>query len=316
METTETLHNLDLASDSTRKPRLALMGEFSAGKSTLTNLLLGSSPVPTRVTATRLPPVWVSYGDAPAERIDLDGVSHPMDVSKIDRVDMDNTRMVRLYLKCDTLELCDLIDLPGISDPNMPPEVWQMVMDDVDTVVWCTHATQAWRQSEAAVWDDVRAKTCGNNLLLITQIDKLKAGRDRDRVMARVRKETQGLFSGHYAVSLLDAMKAGDDCEAWARSGAADFTEHLIEILLSPETSAAPVQAYVPSDDPAPQADAAETEAVAQTEEPEAQDADGAVLPKRVRRRPNSRLRSRPVAGNDTEAEMIRSMVSASEASA
>ena len=93
------------------------------------------------------------------------------------------------------------------------------------------------------------------------------------------------------------------------------FAQHRAAILLGclPWIQEVPP---APADDPAPQADAAETEAVAQTEEPEAQDADGAVLPKRVRRRPNSRLRSRPVAGNDTEAEMIRSMVSASEASA
>ena len=46
-----------LAQWSMRKPVIALMGEFSAGKSTLLNLLVGRNILPTQVTATRMPPV-------------------------------------------------------------------------------------------------------------------------------------------------------------------------------------------------------------------------------------------------------------------
>ena len=46
-----------------RRPRVCLMGEFSAGKSTLSNLLLGAEALPVNVTATQLPPVWISEGD-------------------------------------------------------------------------------------------------------------------------------------------------------------------------------------------------------------------------------------------------------------
>ena len=43
-----------------KRPRVALMGEFSAGKSTLSNLLIGRAALPVNVTATQLPPVWMS----------------------------------------------------------------------------------------------------------------------------------------------------------------------------------------------------------------------------------------------------------------
>lgn len=259
-----------------RKPRLALMGEFSAGKSTLTNMLLGMDPLPTRVTATRLPPVWISYGEGPATRIDMQGQVHEIDGDALDQVVLEDTRLIRLSLKSDSLELCDLIDLPGISDPNMSAEVWQGVMDDVDCVVWCTHATQAWRQSEAGTWDLVAPRTNGRNLMLVTQMDKLTSQRDRDRVMARVRQETEGLFEAHYPISLTQAMAAGEDCDQWASSGAAAFTEHLVDLLLHPGTAYAG-----PSEAPEPQV---------QAEVPENQ-----VLPKRVRNRPGDRLRTRPL---------------------
>ncbi|MCB1341990.1 MAG: dynamin family protein [Pseudooceanicola sp.] len=216
-----------------RKPRLALMGEFSAGKSTLSNLLLGCAPLPTKVTATRLPPVWMSYGDEGALAIGHDGSERPIDLDDLDGIDLSETRLIRLFLQSELLELCDLIDMPGISDPNMSSDVWQSVFELADCVVWCTHATQAWRQSEAATWDSLRDLTRGDNLLLITQFDKLTTDRDRARVLARVERETDGQFAAVYPVALLKAMQAGEDATAWEASGAADFTDHMVEILLA-----------------------------------------------------------------------------------
>ena len=141
----------------------------------------------------------------------------------------------------DTLELCDLVDMPGISDPNMPMDTWDGAVRGSDHVIWCTHATQAWRQSEAAMWDRMRPATAGANLLLVTQFDKLRNPRDRARVLARVASETAGKFAATYPVSLLDALEAGDDLDAWKDSGAHDFMERLVEILLDPP--AAPVAA-------------------------------------------------------------------------
>ena len=59
------------------RPVIALMGEFSAGKSTLANLLLGEGRSPVQVTATQLPPVWFSYGSEAPYKVDLDGNEDP-----------------------------------------------------------------------------------------------------------------------------------------------------------------------------------------------------------------------------------------------
>ena len=63
------------AEEETRLPRVCLMGEFSAGKSTLSNLLIGASALPVNVTATQLPPVWISHGTDTPYRVGLDGIS-------------------------------------------------------------------------------------------------------------------------------------------------------------------------------------------------------------------------------------------------
>jgi hypothetical protein len=97
-----------------RKPRLAIMGEFSVGKSTLSNLLLGASPLPVKVTATQLPPVWISHGDQAPYREDLDGNTSPVDLDNLAQVPLEETAVIRIFLASDILEMCDLIDMPGI----------------------------------------------------------------------------------------------------------------------------------------------------------------------------------------------------------
>ncbi len=230
----KTLNTVNLNSaPSPRKTRLAFMGEFSAGKSTLSKLFLGNAPLPVRVTATRLPPIWISYGDDAAIAVDHDGSERVIDIEDLETICVDETRMIRLYNRSETLEICDLIDMPGISDPSMSSDVWLSMIEHVDSVVWCTQATQAWRQSEAAAWDLIAGRTNGDNILLVTQVDKLRADRDVERVLKRVRKETEGLFKAVYPLSIIEAINAGDDVTKWQESGAADFVDHLVELLLN-----------------------------------------------------------------------------------
>ena len=214
-----------------RKPRFALMGEFSAGKSTLSNLLLGARPLPEKVTATRLSPVWMSHGTDDPYRVDVDGSTEPVSLNHLEAIPVEQTRVIRLFMEADILEVCDLIDFPGISDPNMSSSVWERVLTEVDAVIWCTHATQAWRQSEAAVWDTIPDAVRNNSILLITRFDKLTTDNDRRRVFKRVLRETKDLFAGTFPISLIQALAAGDDYEKWDASGAGPFVNHLIETI-------------------------------------------------------------------------------------
>ncbi|UWQ56075.1 dynamin family protein [Leisingera caerulea] len=232
-----------------RKPRLALMGEFSAGKSTLTNLLAGRAPLPTRVTATRLPPVWLSHGPEGASLTGTDGSETPVPLEDIAEAPLESTALIRLTLPAEALELCDLIDMPGISDPNMPASVWQALLPEIDSVIWCTHATQAWRQSEAAAWEEISSRLSGPSTLLITHFDKLRNPRDQDRVLRRVQKETGDAFNAIFPLSLSQALTAGEDMEAWKTSGADRFIEYLVDLLLNwaepggrPDRTAAPAR--------------------------------------------------------------------------
>ena len=192
-----------------RRPRLAVMGEFSAGKSTLTNLLLGARALPEKVTATQLPPVWITEGEGEPVRIDLDGGEEAIGLAEIGEVNVADTWAIRMQRQAKLLSHCDLIDFPGISDPNMDSEVWERLLPEVNGVIWCTHATQAWRRSEAAAWRMVPDAVRARSALLVTRFDKILSERDRARVLKRVEVEAGPQFNSVFPVSLIQAFDEG-----------------------------------------------------------------------------------------------------------
>jgi hypothetical protein len=219
------------AAEAVQKPRVVLMGEFSAGKSTLSNLLVGAAALPVNVTATQLPPVWISKGDEAPYRVGLDGEEYDIDLNRLGEVSVDDTSHIRIFRDAKILDICDLIDMPGISDPNMAADVWQRMVHHADIVLWCTHATQAWRQSEAAVWATMPRDLQQRSLLLLTRMDRILSERDRSRVIRRVEKETLGLFRRVVPVSLLKALEAGEDASKWEESGAADLSDAMVDLI-------------------------------------------------------------------------------------
>ena len=89
-------------------------------------------------------------------------------------------------------------------------------------------AIDARRQSEAAVWGTMPETLYDKSLLLLTRMDRILSDRDRARVVKRVQSETKGMFREVLPVSLIQALEAKGDAEAWAASGA----DHLVKSLM------------------------------------------------------------------------------------
>ena len=217
-----------------RKPALALIGEFSAGKSTLANFLVGGPYLPSRTTATSLPPIWICHGTRPSYWIDADMRPHRYEtISQIPPT----ARMARLFVKANALRDFDLIDLPGISDPNTIAGDVLAAVRLASAVIWCTGATQAWRQTERSAFAAMPPRLRRNGILVVTRADKLRSDLDREKVARRLAAETEGQFRDRVMMATPMAVAARDadgrvrDEARWTASGAARLTETLAGLV-------------------------------------------------------------------------------------
>jgi len=293
-----------------RKPVIALMGEFSSGKSTLLNMLVGQSILPMQVTATRLPPVWFQYGDQPAFWMDRDGQRHDVDLDDLASVPLKEARFIRIYAISEQLEKCDLIDTPGISDPNIPTDSWIDTIGYANSVLWCTHAGQAWRESERAQWEDLPARLREHSLLLVTRADKIVSKEDMKKIHRRLKRETGDLFGRHLFISLTLALKGrqdGGDSDLWARSGGEVFMksfERILKVLKAKRNNQ--LRRY--------RVDGEETEAMQDdsgTTAEESRDNVSVLRPTRIRARGRSDRRERP--NSEDAASRRKNMLSQAE---
>jgi|GEM_PF-3098710 len=139
-----------------------------------------------------------------------------------------------------------LIDTPGISDPLLGPGALDGYGDLSDMVLWCTHATQAWRESESAFWRSLPERLRKTSVLVVTRADLLNEA-NINRVRDRLEQETKGLFKKIIFLSTLEATAALRDTdqsaseETWQQSGGAALLETLgvtrEDLLRVPEIS-------------------------------------------------------------------------------
>lgn len=237
-----------------QRPSFALMGEFSAGKSTLLNLLLGRAVLPAMVTATKLPVIWLTHGTTPAcHGLTFGGDLHALPALTPSTAHWERYAVVRLVLDAPMLQDCDIIDTPGISDPRLATGSLRVIADFADFAIWCTAANQAWRQSEKAAWSALPARLRADSILAITRADMMKPA-DLAKVAKRMRSETQGLFATICPIATPLAMGRRADDPLWHSSGAADLMAAIATAQEAAQTACAARSATVSPAPPQPAA--------------------------------------------------------------
>ncbi|ABA81334.1 dynamin family protein [Cereibacter sphaeroides] len=196
------------------RPRILVAGEFSSGKTSLVNALLGEDLLPASVTSTALPPIWIRHGEGAPDCLFLDGTvqrfaSLAEMLAHLDGTDLERISHCRLAHPSPLLRAFDLIDTPGGSDPGMPAASWERMVPEADMVVWCSPAVQAWRQSEKSAWAALPAALTAPSLLVLSQADRLVRDEDRGKVMRRVLREVEGLFAAVHMASFLAEADVG-----------------------------------------------------------------------------------------------------------
>ena len=206
--------------------RIIVAGEFSAGKSTLTNLLVGKKLIPTSVLASELPPLLFRYGQTTqiaAGWWDQKKLVPVKDVNFDAAVKLDPD-FILVTTPNPFLKNINIFDSPGTSDPLSDDSKMQHLIKSSEATIWCTNAVQAWRESERYTWSSLPVINRKNSILAVTHIDLPAVRRGMDRVLQRIQKEAGELFQSIIPVAAPRALKAApdgvvQDKEAWREYG-------------------------------------------------------------------------------------------------
>ena len=198
-----------------RPPRIAISGEFNCGKSTLVNMLIGVDALPTAaVSNTRIPTLLYFAVEPSVMAVHHDGRRHALSaLSPIEAMASAGILRLEVGLPSERLRRVQILDLPGLDDPNVAGAPYELSQHNADAIVWCTVATQAWKESERTAWLDMPGYLRARGILLATFADLLGSADDQRSVFGRLQGEAGPHFREIVMVSAKAAQNAPGDGE-------------------------------------------------------------------------------------------------------
>lgn len=205
--------------------RVVILGEFSAGKSTFVNALVGREVSPMGVLPTTASVHWLRFGEALARVIDARGAvvecavaDAPAAVARRRREGVGIER-VEVTLPLPRLAGMELIDTPGFNagEPEHDRAA-RAALALADVALWLFDARQAGRHSERAPLEAARAEGVPA-IGVLNKVDQVPDG-ERPRVMALLGESLGALAPCVAAVSARGALEAMRGADEAARAAA------------------------------------------------------------------------------------------------
>jgi hypothetical protein len=221
-----------------RPLRIAVIGEFNSGKSTLTNLLVRIESVPTAVISNTCIPTLLYHAPEPA----IFAVYHGGQREKLrasSRTSSHDIFRLDVGLPSERLRAFQILDLPGLADARFDGSIEDLAAHAADVALWCTLSTQAWKESERVAWEEIPSRLRTRGLLVATHCDLLRDAADLDKMLCRLRTEAGSSFRDILPMSTVEALAvarqdhAGASGAVWKTSGADALETALGELLQS-----------------------------------------------------------------------------------
>ena len=244
--------------------RLAVVSEFSRGKSTLLNALLGEELQPVRTvpcsgTLTVLKygverQVICHYKDGTKATIPFDQYQQQASIPKESALgkrgfELKESNIAEIVLEHPGLELCrhhvEIVDSPGLNEHPDRTAVTERLLKNADAAIFLTHAQQLLNDNEQDLLQNLKyrlqqgeSETPAENLfVLVNHMDTLRSSGDRADVMKRaqniIRDPAKPLVSNDNRVHFISAQLA---LEAILEQNSNEYSEPFSKFVSSLET--------------------------------------------------------------------------------
>lgn len=161
---------------------VAIVGQFSSGKSTFLNALLSKDVLPTGITPVTSKVNYINYADEYKLKVTyrngaeeyhvLEAISRFTD----QRESVEDIKYLTLYAPMDILRDISFVDTPGLNSQSFEDtQSTKKILRDVDGIIWLTLIDNAGKESEAEVFREYLENFKEKSLCVLNQKDRFSA---------------------------------------------------------------------------------------------------------------------------------------------
>ncbi|MDY7006802.1 MAG: dynamin family protein [Cyanobacteriota bacterium] len=223
-----------------QKFRVAMVGEFSQGKSTLLNALLGEEIQPVREIPCSGTVTVLKYGEQKrvicrykngneieislAEYQEKATISESAALGNMSQ-ELARSELESIFFEHPDLELCksgvEIVDSPGLNEHPDRKAITQKLIKDTDAVIFLTNASRSLTQGERELLQSLKLQLNGNQIdlptdnlfVLVNFLDLVRSEKDRQQIRRSLENFVFGekpIIAGESRLHFISAQAALD----------------------------------------------------------------------------------------------------------
>ncbi|MSN97023.1 hypothetical protein F1B92_07600 [Campylobacter sp. FMV-PI01] len=186
---------------------IAVVGQFSSGKSTFLNSLFKSNLLPTGVVPVTAKVIKIKYCSFEMIKIKhLNGLEEILEITNLSnfvdqRLNLKSIQSIEIYANIDILKKFTFLDTPGLNSININDTNEAIaILNDACSIVWISLIDNAARSSEKDGLNLVSKSVLNNSICLLSQKDRL-SNAEIDRVLEYSKDVFKDYFKNIVAIS-------------------------------------------------------------------------------------------------------------------
>ncbi len=200
-----------LISNIDKPMKVAIIGQFSSGKSTFLNALLGKEILPSGITPVTAKVCEIVYGEEISLEVFYKNntiVNKPINyLNEVDDIENSKISYYKLFVPLPLLKEICFLDTPGFNSQNEgDTDTTNRILEEVDGIIWLTLIDNVGKNSEKEILQTHIKKYANKSLCVLNQKDRLKTESEVNTSVEYAKKAFDGFFEEFIAISAKQAL--------------------------------------------------------------------------------------------------------------